>query len=156
MEMLVALAIFAVLTALAMQSFVGLSRAYVHLQSSGSEQLETARVHQILNRSVTSIPAYRSGPPPTAAELGLSIVVQDGYELLVWSPEGSVALHAMLDGTGHDLAIERSRFSGVVLRLVQSSGDGARTISSVRVRTNAPRDCRYDVVGRRCLAGIER
>lgn len=149
MEMLVALSVFALLAVMAAQSLAGLGRGVSRL-GAGLEQAQSRAAAAAFLESVSE--RLVSGPSLSGPEdLGLSIIREREREWIERDGPNGLTRAYRLDSDGHDLELLEGGLGRRYIVLRRDAPDGSEIIAVSPLRITAPRDCRYDAVGRRCL-----
>jgi type II secretory pathway component PulJ len=152
MEMLVALAIFALIVVLASQSLMRVGEGYSTVRSERATSIEMAQIEAFLSRAVRT----------NAQSDDLLLVETDVGAALFVRSDGNGTYLVWRDGVGRQDSIElptqtaslrreRDIAGRGVLVLVDQSDDHETVLALVPWRVTARRDCHFDAVGRRCL-----
>tara|TARA_B100000508_G_scaffold60333_1_gene47210 strand:- start:244445 stop:244927 length:483 start_codon:yes stop_codon:yes gene_type:complete len=160
MEMLVTLAIFAVIAAIATHSLIGLTDRYNRTREDRAARNGTAQIQHFLDR-VTRETA-QTGPldPETlrannAQDQSLNLSERDEHTELVWQSADDSEIVLLLEGQGYVLQMEDLSPNGSTLILSQSVRGGTEIVALSGQRVTAQRNCRYDAIGRRCFEAAQ-
>tara|TARA_R110002073_G_scaffold69054_6_gene171341 strand:- start:41988 stop:42479 length:492 start_codon:yes stop_codon:yes gene_type:complete len=159
MEMLVALAVFAVLAVIASQSLSVIAAGYGRAHEAYRDQESRVRYSRLMERAVTTgaevvraddvTGAGPNGQPDRGANL--SLIREGAQSVLVWRQASGREDRVLLGVGDFELRVDAEAPGGMLVVLVETSGDGDHVVAMARTLTNAPKDCRFEAVGRRCL-----
>ncbi|WP_417492605.1 PulJ/GspJ family protein [Maricaulis sp.] len=159
MEMLIALAVFAMLATMASHSLSLIASGYARVHDDYLARENRLRVNRVLQRAMDAgavviadeeMTSDRgdSEPQPGAA---LTITQEAGQSFLIWQRATGGEERARLNGGEFHLRVEPNAHTGPVVTVIERQGDEARVIAIARALADAPKDCRFEAIGRRCL-----
>ena len=143
--MLAALAIVSLISLLAAQTLAGAADQYTRIRADHAQARDDTRIQAILTQAVAR--PLRSGPS-APEDLGLGLERNANGWRLNWQRPGLPIAGVDLAGQAWSLDLVRSD-EGLLLALTDD--EAGRVVASARRLETAPRNCRYDAIGRRCL-----
>lgn len=143
--MLVALTVFALLSVLVAQSLASMGRNYARLREGHELSVTVARLQALMDQASTLGEGEEDGMVPN---LILADGPPGGATLTLERPNGRVLRASLPAGERLRLAHGAGSLSGL---LWVDRGEDTASLVVSRTHVTAPRNCRFDQVGRRCL-----
>jgi len=161
MEMLVALAVFALLAVIASQSLSVIASGYARARTDFREQQDRVRLSRLLDGAIAEsaviVGSDDEGLSDEASGTGAALFVtaSEAGSVLVWRRASGREERANLPGSDVQLRVNSDRQAGRLVSLIEHLDDQERILALAQTMTSVPKDCRFDAVGRRCLEAPE-